>query len=208
MDPDFNQVARPYDFISRIVFGTALIDAQVSSLNMISPGDKILIVGGGTGWILEEIARVHPNGLSITYVEASSKMTDISRMRNWRNNNVNFVNKPIENYSGEEVFDVIITPFFFDLFKPEKIDILFSHLHKMLQEGGFWLYTDFIPPKYQERLWQKVLLKSMYLFFGIMSKVPARQLVDMDLYFTKKYGKISEKWFYKKFIRAVVYRKQ
>ncbi|WP_159468079.1 class I SAM-dependent methyltransferase [Dyadobacter sp. 3J3] len=207
MDTDFDTVARPYDFISRLFFGDALVKAQVSLLSQILPNSRILIVGGGTGWILEEIAKIHPTGLEIIYVESSLKMIELSQKRSCKNNSVSFMNTPVEGYYTELLFDIIITPFFFDLFKKDKIDMLFSGLDKKLKEDGLWLYTDFIPTEYQTKIWQKVLLKTMYLFFGILSKVEASELVDMDLYFSEKYNKISEEWFYGKFVRSIAYKK-
>ena len=207
MNPDFNIVARPYDFISRLVFGNSLVEAQVSSLHVIRPDSHILIVGGGTGWILEEITKIHSSGLKISYVENSSAMIDLSKKRNWQQNTVAFFHQPIQDFHIDKPFDVIITPFFFDLFKQDEIGLMFSGLDKKLNKDGLWLYTDFIPEKYQIHVWQKILLKTMYFFFGITSKVEARELIDMDLYFTKVYTKISENWFYGRFVRAVVYQK-
>ena len=208
MNPNFNLVARPYDFISRLVFGNALVESQVRLLSIIPSKSKILVVGGGTGWILEEIAKVHPAGLEITYVEVSLAMLDLSRLRQYKQNHVTFIHKPIEEYQTDAIFDVIITPFFFDLFKENKVNFLFAHIDKKLINNGLWLYTDFIPPKYQIHLWQKILLKSMYWFFGFLSQVEARKLVNMDFYFEKNYTKISENWFYARFIRSNIYQKK
>lgn len=207
MNPDFNTVARPYDAISRLVFGNALVEAQVSLLKHIPANSKVLIVGGGTGWILEELAKIHSTGLRIVYVEISSNMIARSQKRKVKNNEVSFINKPIEEYQSEELFDIVISPFFFDLFTKITVEKLFSHIDKSLKTNGLWLYTDFVPPKYQTWLWQKWLLKSMYLFFGILSKVEARVLVDMDGFFQENYAIVSENWFYRRFIRSNIYKK-
>jgi ubiquinone/menaquinone biosynthesis C-methylase UbiE len=207
-NPDFNAIARPYDLMSRLVFGNALMDAQITLLEYIPADSHILIVGGGTGWILEEITKIHNAGLKITYVEVAATMIALSKKRNTGQNEVLFVHKPIEDYQTEQLFDVIITPFFFDLFVESKVNSLFHGLDNKLKTGGLWLYTDFIPKKHQKRLWQKVLLKAMYIFFGLVSKVDARELTDMDDYFEKRYVCILNKWFYGKFIRSNAYRKQ
>lgn len=207
-NPDFNAVALPYDFMSRLVFGNALVESQVSLLKHIPANSRILVVGGGTGWILEAIAKIHNSGLDITYVEVASSMIALSRKRNAGQNKVIFIHKPIEDYQTDQFFDVIITPFFFDLFTENKVKTLFHGLDQQLKTGGLWLYTDFIPEKYQTRLWQKLLLKAMYLFFGVMSKVEARQLTDMDCYFEKNYVVFSKSWFYGNFIRSNIYKRQ
>ena len=208
MSPDFNSVAKPYDYISRLVFGNALVESQVSLLNHIPGNSVILIVGGGTGWILEEICKIHSTGLKIVYVEVSSNMIAMARKRNIKQNSVSFIHKPVEEYNPNELFDIVITPFFFDLFVKKIVKKLFSHIDKSLKPQGLWLYTDFIPPKYQTKLWQKILLKSMYLFFGVLSQVEASSLVDMDYYFDKGYNLVTENWFYGKFIRSNIYKKQ
>jgi hypothetical protein len=77
-----------------------------------------------------------------------------------------------------------------------------------LRTNGFWLYTDFIPNKYQTRFWHKALLKTMYFFFSVTSKVEAGELIDMDFYFDKRYIKTSEMWFYRHFIRSAAYIKR
>ncbi len=206
--PDFNRVARPYDFISRLVFGNALVESQVSLLNHIPENSNILIVGGGTGWILDEISKIHNTGLNIVYVEASANMISLSRKRNVAENTVLFIHQNIETYHSRTLFDIVITPFFFDLFTKSDVSKLFLHIHKILKTNGLWLYTDFIPPEYQTRFWQKMLIKSMYLFFGMLSSVEARTLVNMDKYFEKDYTIIFEKWFFGKFIRSKVYQKR
>jgi len=206
--PDFNRVARPYDFISRLVFGNALVESQVSLLSHIPKNSHILIVGGGTGWILEEIAKIHYAGLNIVYVEVSANMISLSRKRNIGQNSVIFIHENIEEFHSEKLFDIIISPFFFDLFIKSDVLKLFLHIHKKLRNNGLWLYTDFIPPVYQTRIWQKILLKSMYLFFGIFSSVEARTLVNMDHYFERDYTLIVKKWFFGKFIRSNIYQKK
>jgi spermidine synthase len=69
MAANFNNSAWFYDGLSRLVYGNALVEAQVYLLQFIRPNSKILIAGGGTGWILEELAKLHPEGLKIAYVE-------------------------------------------------------------------------------------------------------------------------------------------
>ncbi|WP_254411504.1 class I SAM-dependent methyltransferase [Dyadobacter diqingensis] len=207
-NPDFNAVARPYDFMSRLVYGNALVESQVSLLKYIPANSRILIVGGGTGWILEAIAKIHDAGLEITYVEVASSMIALSQKRETGQNKIIFIHKTIEDYQTNQPFDVIITPFFFDLFTENKVKTLFHGLDEQLKTGGLWLYTDFIPDKYQTRLWQKMLLKAMYFFFGFLSKVEARQLTNMDQYFEKKYVTVNQNWFYGNFIRSNIYKKQ
>ena len=62
----------------------------------------MLIVGGGTGWILEEIADRYPAGLRITYVELSREMMRLARRRRVGASVVSFVELPVEEFVAVE----------------------------------------------------------------------------------------------------------
>ena len=97
MAANYNNSAWFYDRLSRVIYGRAIIRSQVYLLGHIPAGSRVLIAGGGTGWILEELARLQPSGLKITYVEISAKMMALSRKRNAGNNEVIFINEAVEN---------------------------------------------------------------------------------------------------------------
>src|SRR3569833_2127388 len=111
MAANYNNSAWFYDKLSRLIYGGALIKAQVYLLDNIPAGSKILIAGGGTGWILEEIAKLYPSGLKINYVEVSAKMIALSRKRISGENNVDFINAPVEDVPLPTDYDVVISPF-------------------------------------------------------------------------------------------------
>ncbi len=195
-----------YDRLSRLIFGNALVKAQVYLLPHIPAGSRVLIAGGGTGWILEEIAKVHPGGLKITYAEISANMMSLSRKRNTGQNEVNFVNQPVENLPGKAEFDVVITPFLFDNFTEQTLGRVFSHIHQSLHAGGLWLNTDFC---LTGKWWQALLLRSMFLFFRIICRIEAKKLPEIEKYFQQsEYKTIDKRLFYGQFILSAVYRKQ
>ena len=74
MPNNYDAAAWFYDGLSRLVFGDALVRAQRFLVEHIAAESKLLIVGGGTGWILEEIALMQPASLKIINVEISEKM--------------------------------------------------------------------------------------------------------------------------------------
>ena len=113
---NYDKIANQYDFLSKVVFLKSQVQAQVNQLKYIPEKSSILIVGGGTGWILEELAKVHPSGLDIVYVEISQKMIALSKTRDVGNNNVEFVHLGIEDFKTDLLFDAILTPFLFDNF--------------------------------------------------------------------------------------------
>src|SRR5689334_3514018 len=68
MPNNYNSVAFFYDSLNRIVFGNSTIRSQVWLLQQIPANASILVIGGGTGWILEKLAEVHSSGLHIIYI--------------------------------------------------------------------------------------------------------------------------------------------
>jgi ubiquinone/menaquinone biosynthesis C-methylase UbiE len=208
MANNYNSIARFYDFISRIIYRDSIIKAQVSLIQFISENNKVLIVGGGTGWILEEISKLNKQNISVVYVEKSSAMIALAKKRNYKNLRVEFIEKRIEDYSSAEKFDIIFTPFLFDNFFKEKIDAVFIQLDTLLKQNGIWLYADFVNDKTNKKLWQQFLLKVMYLFFRLTTRIETQTLINMRPYFAEKYILLSQQFFYSGFIQAIAYTKK
>lgn len=193
-----------YERLSKLVFGQAQVKAQEHFLNWIEPGSNILIIGGGTGQILESISRIHPSGLHITYVEVSPKMMTLSRKRNVEHNEVDFITNDIAQITFSRRFDVVITAFLFDNFSNEELAAIFPQINHWVNPGGLWLDTDF---QLTGPVWQKLMLKSMYFFFGLMKAVKVNKLPDAQGVF-KQYSMLASKTFYGEFIYARAYQKQ
>ena len=202
---NYNTVARYYDKLSRLVFGDKLLVAQSYFLERISAGSKVLIAGGGSGWILEELTRLHPSGLTIIYVDSSANMTELAKKRNAGDNHVTYVIATAGSINPEHKFDVVITPFFFDNFKDNNALKIFSVIDKYLEKDGVWLYTDF---RNTSIFRQKLLLKLMYLYFRLFCGIEAKQLPDMNNCFGDfGYAAELEMVFMGGFVETVVYKR-
>lgn len=204
MPANYDNSASFYDRLSRLVFGRALVNAQVYFLPFIPKNSNVLIVGGGTGWILEEIAKIHPAGLQITYVEISANMMALSRKRNTGSNQVNYINMAVEQAKLPQQFDVVITPFLFDNFNEVNLSVIFRHIHQTLKPGGIWLNTDF---QLTGKWWQAVILKSMLLFFKVVCRVESWRLPDVTKQFsTEGYRVEEQKTFFGDFVMTRAYK--
>jgi len=208
MPNNYDAAAWFYDRLAQLVFGSALVKAQRFLVRHIPAQASVLVVGGGTGWILEEIARVNPSSLKITYVEISAKMIALSQKKNHQQNEVYFVHQPIEEYEIGQQYDIVLTPFLFDNFSEKRIQSVFEQLHQSLKPGGLWLLCDFQVQDNSKSIWQKFLLQTMYLFFGWLCQVETNKLIKMDSFFISKNDVLrDEKTFYSGFIVSQVYRK-
>lgn len=204
MPSNYDNAAWFYDRLSRMFYGKTLVKAQTHFLHLIPANAKVLIVGGGTGWILEEVAKTHPAGLSVTYVEVSEKMMALAKQRDAAANDVIYINAPVEDTGLQPGFDMVITPFLLDSLSPASFDVVFNRLHNLLKPSGLWLNIDF---QLSGKWWQPVLLKSMYFFFRIIGCVENVELPLIRQWFVDyEYTVMAEQTFYKDFIVATVFR--
>jgi ubiquinone/menaquinone biosynthesis C-methylase UbiE len=205
---NYDPVASYYDVLSRLIFGRAEIDAQVCLLDHLSVGDRILVVGGGTGWILENMSTIQPEGLEITYIEASRKMMMKAKRRVTGKNKVSYVLAPVEEFQTTERYDYILTGFFFDNFSTEHSRSIIRQLHPLLRTDGFWCFTDFYSSGENSPLWQRALLQSMYFYTRIVCNVQAGCLPDTEPIFQAAgYEQLSARTFFHGMIKSILYQK-
>lgn len=204
MAANYDNSAWFYDRLSHMVYGRALVNAQLYLLQFVKAGQRVLIAGGGTGWILEELCKLYPSGLEIVYVEISANMIALSRKRDVRNNQVDFINAPVEEVKFDKLFDTIITPFLFDNFTQANAQAIFNHVGSLLKLDGTWLNCDF---RLTGKWWQRFLLKSMLVFFRMICHIEAKALPDIDGLFKKGgYEVVEERSFFGEFVIARLYK--
>lgn len=175
---NFNWVAPVYDTLAFLVFGHKLQRAQVIFLDQIPTGASVLLVGGGTGWLLEQILK-HDHAKRIVYLEPSRKMVALASRRMIQNALPGSVDFRVGDETAllpDESFDVIITPFVLDLFTETTLKTRFIPiLLNALRPNGVWLVTDFIQPP---AWWQKALLWTMIRFFRLTAGIETNTLAN------------------------------
>jgi tRNA (cmo5U34)-methyltransferase len=209
--PNFDSIAPYYDSLSRLVFGNALRRAQVEHLGAIPEQAHVLLIGGGSGWLLKQLRLQKPQ-IQVTYLESSSKMLELAQKHCKQlaipTAAVSFRLGDEDSLQPNESFDVILTPFLLDLFPDDRLQHLMDRLYTALHPGGLWLFSDFWPVHKPAPHWQRLMLRSMYTFFGLVSGVRATRLPDFGLHFQRLH--LQEKTntsFYSGLIQAKVYRK-
>jgi tRNA (cmo5U34)-methyltransferase len=211
MAVNFDRVAPFYDSLARMVFGKALQQSQLYTLDHIPGQASVLILGGGTGWYLRKLLQ-QKQVSKIVYIEASEVMLKLSRRKtsDWLNTaQVEFRWGTESSLQAGERFDVIVTHFVLDLFTAPQVRNMITLLSKALQPGGIWLCSDFeLCRKEPGYVWKKSLVKAMYLFFGSLSRVEARILPDIHGLFTAcHFRSVAEASFYHQLIKSRVYRR-
>jgi tRNA (cmo5U34)-methyltransferase len=175
---NFNWIAPIYDGLKTAVFGRSLDRAQIVFLDRIPVGASVLIVGGGTGWLLEPLlARGHTG--RITYLETSGQMIARASRRVLGHQllgTVEFRLGDETSLPSDARFDVVFTPFVLDLFTAQTIQQrMLPKLTKMLKPGGQWFITDFVVTA---NGWQKSMIQVMIYFFRLTAGIETHRLVD------------------------------
>jgi tRNA (cmo5U34)-methyltransferase len=200
----FDAIAPIYDTLATMVFGRSIRNSQLFYLNEIPKGGRVLILGGGTGWLLADILRSNP-GCEIWYVEASSRMIDITRssIDKIPQARVHFIHGTQAQLPLHLMVDVVIANFYFDLFSMSSLEPLLKQLHSIILPNGRLLVADFVK---NNLWWQSALLSAMYVFFRGICKIEASNLPDWQrLLVNYKFEHKCSSGFYGNFIRSVVY---
>lgn len=204
MTNNFNYIAPVYDRLASYVFGESLRQAQSFYLSRIPRGAKVLIIGGGSGWLLEQVI-LQTSDITIDYVEASEKMLVLSERRMPAEAKVTFVHGTEENIPGS-AYDCIITNFFLDVFRADRLSALMLRLAQTLNTEGLWLCTDF---RNTERLDHKLLLWTMHTFFKLCTGLQSGKLSDFRPYFSEHELTLTEESLWRRgLVFSAVYKKK
>ena len=169
---DFDAVARYYDRLAEFVFGDELRKAQVHFLNRITTARNVLVLGGGTGWFLAELRAINTD-CKIMYVESSPKMLELSKKRISDHHNIHFLHGTEHDFPQGQIFDAVVTNFYFDLFDEPTLEKVVFKICSHLEPGAVWLATDFTN---STNLKHRFLLRTMYWFFRMSSNIQAKKL--------------------------------
>jgi ubiquinone/menaquinone biosynthesis C-methylase UbiE len=195
----FDRIASTYDQIALLVFGKAIIDSQIVYFDRIQNSDRILVIGGGTGWILKNF---NIPGTEIDYLEASGKMINKAKQQNTKIK-VNFIHQPFEEVVLSGKYDVIISNFFLDLYPGKEMLPIIKKLDRILVEGGLLFVTDFR----NNLVWQSIMLSIMYLFFQITTDLKTSNLGPLWEDLNSNFHLVKSKKFYAGFIDSRIYQK-
>ncbi|MEQ9304157.1 MAG: class I SAM-dependent methyltransferase [Marinoscillum sp.] len=166
---NFDRVALIYDRLARLVFGPQWHQVQATAATDLNTVKHLLIIGGGTGAILEQLD--HPE---ITYVELSGRMIDRTKQRSTKAA-MKFMNIDFLQWKSDQKYDAIYCPFFLDCFNEEQLPQVVQKLSEYLTDTGRLYVVDF-----QRGNWgQRVSVRVMLRFFRITSGLSANQLLDL-----------------------------
>ncbi len=198
----FDLLAPFYDRLARVIIGRDIVHSQVYFLERFSQCKRLLILGGGSGRLLNDICSNYPS-LEIDYIDLSHGMIDRARKRMKHSSYVNFIQGTEDDLPAHQ-YDGVITNFFLDMFDESGMNNVIEKVKRSLSEEAIWLVTDFV----NERKAHAIKLWCMYRFFRIITKIEATHLSDWREQMVQAGFKLSEnKKFDNGFIASHVYQR-
>lgn len=170
MSKGYDWLAPWYDWLAVMAVGKQIQKAQLKWLPFLKDRKKLLILGGGTGWVLPYIFQINPN-LVIHYIDASSKMIAKARMNADNSSLIQFI-AGTETDVPDQDYDALLTCFYLDLFTEPELKTLIDRLKSRMNQHGIWLATDFET----HTLWQRLKVRLMYLFFYVITGLKTKAL--------------------------------
>lgn len=198
----FDGVAWFYDPLARLVFGREMVDSQTHHLGSIPPGSSVLILGGGTGWIVDELFERSPD-CTVWYIEASGKMLQKARRRG-KSGRVHFIHGSWQDVPARK-FDVVVTNYFLDLFTNQTLGLMIPVIAGSLHTDGQWLATDFTG----DSKWHRIMLRLMYWFFGLVCEIEAKSLPAWEEAMTNAgFRQVAARRSFGGFMKSVLFDRQ
>ena len=172
---NFDAIAPLYDGLAKLVFGSkAWENVQCYGAEKLRKHPAVLILGGGTGKILETTSA----GQTITFLDASAKMLQQASERP-TSSNVTFIQEDFLKWESRQKYDAIYCPFFLDCFDEDLLKQVVEKLATHLKPNGRLYVLDFRKTK---TLKHRLLLAIMHAFFKVTTGLAATRLLDHHAY--------------------------
>ena len=180
--PSFDRLARLYCWMEYFSFGPYLQQCRKLRVREMVWCRRALVYGDGDGRFLAELARQIPN-LQVAAVDASAEMLRQAARRLSSGAPVRLVHTDALGCNPaafpEAPFDLIVTHFFLDCFDEAEMASLVSRVNGAAEDYALWVVSDFaIPRRPGARLAGTLIVRGLYLSFGLLTGLKARRLPD------------------------------
>jgi len=181
----FDRIAPYYHWMESVFAGAKLHRCRTAFLDQIPTPNNILLLGEGHGRSLVEYRRRFGSA-HITCVDASDRMLDQARRHlRWhrlKSNRVEFIHADILGWQPpQNHYDLIVTNFFLDCFRPDQLEVIIPKIAASATPFANWLTADFqIPAAGWRRIRARIILRLLYVFFGVTTRLPAAKLTKPD----------------------------
>jgi SAM-dependent methyltransferase len=181
-EPNFNLIARPYNWVEHLALGNALENCRTHYLPQLLDRRHALVLGDGDGRFLAQLLKHNPQ-LHADAVDTSTTMLHLLRQRceaatpnaalRLRTHHANALLYPLNGS-----YDLIVAHFFLDCLTQPELNTLITRIAEHLHPGALWLISDFRIPPGPLRLPARLLIRSLYLAFRFLAGLRTTRLPD------------------------------
>jgi SAM-dependent methyltransferase len=181
----FDRLAPHYRWMEWVLAGSKLQRCRTMFLGRLPPINHALILGEGTGRFLAELLKVQHQA-KVTCLDSSAGMLAQARKtleeQDLDSGNVRFIHSNILEWKASaDKFDLIVTHFFLDCFRPDQIERIVQIINPSAATQSAWLLADFrIPPSGIARVRARLIVSAMYFFFRAATRLEAKSLANPD----------------------------
>ncbi|NYF90552.1 class I SAM-dependent methyltransferase [Tunturiibacter empetritectus] len=178
--PSFDLIARPYRWMECLTLGRSLEHCRLHFLPNLLQQRRALILGDGDGRFLAELLNQNSR-LRADAVDTSGAMLHLLSQRcevrapnastRLTTHQANALTCPLDG-----PYDLVVTHFFLDCLTQPDLEILINHIAPTLSQDALWLVSDFHIPNGLMRLPAKILVRSLYLAFRILTNLRTTKL--------------------------------
>lgn len=177
-DPNFNPIARPYRWLEYLTLGRALERCRLHFLPALLNRKKALVMGDGDGRFLAALmasnSHIHVDAVDIsaTMLQLLSKRCEANATRLKAHHTSALTFAPIGPY------DLVVTHFFLDCLTQSDLETLIARITPALAPDALWLVSDFRIPQGPMHLPARIVVRSLYLAFRIITGLRTVRLPD------------------------------
>jgi SAM-dependent methyltransferase len=178
----FDRLSRAYRWMEYFSFGPYLMQCRMLRIAEMATCRRALVYGDGDGRFLAELVRRAPQ-IRATAVDASSKMFRRLAHRLPSEAQVRLVHADALECEPAKLpdapFDLVVSHFFLDCFNEAEIASLVAHVNVAVETKALWVVSDFaIPQRKPARLLGTLIVRGLYLAFGLLTGLRTRRLPD------------------------------
>ena len=182
---NFDRLAAIYPWLETLCDGGVMQHCRTAFLPRTRQCRRALVLGEGPGKFLTALLRQQPD-LQVTCVEHSAAMIAQTRRRlqaaGLAAARVTFQQMDALDWTPPaEKFDLVVTHFFLDCFRPDQLQSLVPRLAASTTPEALWLLADFRVPERGWTRWRaQVLLALLYAFFKLTTALSASRLTPPE----------------------------
>ncbi|HEX3968323.1 MAG TPA: class I SAM-dependent methyltransferase [Edaphobacter sp.] len=183
--PDFNLIAKSYRWLEFFTLGKTLENCRNHYLPQLLGCKRALVLGDGDGRFLAQLLK-HNSDLHADAVDSSTTMLQLLRQRcetaipdaNTRlhTHYADALTFPLDD--SESSYDLIVTHFFLDCFNQADLNALITRIAPTLAPNALWLISDFRTPSGPMHFPAKLIIRSLYLAFRVLTGLRTTHLPD------------------------------